>query len=281
MFKKKLPSYTALSEKDAFRGDRDQGDALEPLYADEASLASLETCAEKTTIQSLERGSRSGQLHHILALYGIVLVLLTINIWAFVSKRDPQDLSLGIWSPAQDIVKYSKVEFGKYFADRSPYLQGASNDIDAKWEDLYNFGLSGLTYDEASKLLDPTAHLPHDKSTYIVTLGVFHQLHCLNHLRKALYPDEHPGLWQYHANGTVDHSTILSLHWDHCLDVIRQALMCQSDITPMPFFYRESDDNIYSSLETTHYCRNFEDIKDWAKQRQVTHWESLANDPYT
>lgn len=57
--------------------------------------------------------------------------------------------------------------------------------------------------------------------------------------------------------------------------------MCQSDITPMPFFYRESDDNIYSSLETTHYCRNFEDIKDWAKQRQVTHWESLANDPYT
>ena len=74
-------------------------------------------------------------------------------------------------------------------------------------------GLSELSEDEAAKLLDPTAHLPHDDSKYVVTLAVFHQLHCVNHLRKALYPDEYPGLWQYHENGTVNHDTILALHW--------------------------------------------------------------------
>jgi hypothetical protein len=48
--------------------------------------------------------------------------------------------------------------------------------------------------------------------------------------------------------------------------------MCHADVTPMPFFYRESDDNVYSKLATTQTCRNFEKIKDWAKERQLTHW---------
>lgn len=73
--------------------------------------------------------------------------------------------------------------------------------------------LTGLSIEEASQLMEPTVHLPHDDNTYVVSLGVSHQLHCVNHLRKALYPDEYPGLWEYHPNGTVNHDTILSLHW--------------------------------------------------------------------
>jgi hypothetical protein len=73
-------------------------------------------------------------------------------------------------------------------------------------------GLSGITSEEASHLQEPTAHLPHDDGTYVVTLGVFHQLHCVNHLRKALYPDEYPGLWEYSSDGTVKHDGLVALH---------------------------------------------------------------------
>jgi len=159
-------------------------------------------------------------------------------------------------------------------------------------------GISGISPEEAEHLYEPTTHLPHDNRTYVVSLGVFHQLHCVNHLRKALYPDEYPGLWTYHANGSVDHSTILSLHWgmvvhlsgdilkdqqpmkltspptfaDHCIDILRQTLMCHADITPMPYYYRASDDNIYSVLASTQTCRKFDEIKHWAIERQIHRW---------
>jgi hypothetical protein len=79
-------------------------------------------------------------------------------------------------------------------------------------------GLSGITPEEASKLYEPTAHLPHDNNTYVVTLGVFHQLHCVNHLRRALYPDEYPELWERNPNGTVKRDSIWALHWGESWD---------------------------------------------------------------
>jgi hypothetical protein len=48
--------------------------------------------------------------------------------------------------------------------------------------------------------------------------------------------------------------------------------MCHADITPMPFFYRARDDNVYSVLASTQHCRDFGKIKEWAVSRQLTHW---------
>ena len=33
--------------------------------------------------------------------------------------------------------------------------------------------------------------MPGDDNGYVIGLDVFHQLHCLNHLRKILYPDRY------------------------------------------------------------------------------------------
>lgn len=49
---------------------------------------------------------------------------------------------------------------------------------------------------------------------------------------------------------------------DHCIDILRQILMCHADVSPTPFFYRASDDNVNSVLANTHMCRDFDKIKD-------------------
>ena len=41
-------------------------------------------------------------------------------------------------APAQRVVRYETVEFGKYFEDKSPYTKMPSKELDDKWEDLYN-----------------------------------------------------------------------------------------------------------------------------------------------
>lgn len=43
----------------------------------------------------------------------------------------------------------------------------------------------------AAQLPNCTTRIPGDDNGYIVGLDVFHQLHCLNHLRKTLYPDRY------------------------------------------------------------------------------------------
>jgi hypothetical protein len=73
-------------------------------------------------------------------------------------------------------------------------------------------GISGIKPEEAAKLHEPTAHLPWDNETYVISLAVFHQLHCVNHLRKVLYPDEYPELWEYNEDGSVKRDALTSLH---------------------------------------------------------------------
>src|SRR3569833_199025 len=45
---------------------------------------------------------------------------------------------------------------------------------------------------------------------------------------------------------------------DHCIDELRQALMCHVDITPLTH-----------GLEATHQSRNFTKIQQWAELRKV------------
>ncbi|KAH9222336.1 hypothetical protein DL95DRAFT_402312 [Leptodontidium sp. 2 PMI_412] len=134
---------------------------------------------------------------HIIVIYNAIVLLSLALLLSIRDRRHDQciDPSLRIWSPAQEAVSYNTVKFDSYFTNRSPYTKTPPKALDKKWEDLYR------------------SHLPHDENTYIITLGVFHQLHCVNHLRKALYPDEHPGLWEYNPDGTVKRDTVLALHW--------------------------------------------------------------------
>jgi len=103
-------------------------------------------------------------------------------------------------------------------------------------------GTSAINAEEASKLLEPTVHLPHNDSTYVVSLGIFHQLHCVNHLRKALYPDEYPGLWEYNPDGTVKRDTIISLHWGTIFPNFLRA--CTNHFVRSLYRHPTSDSNV-------------------------------------
>jgi hypothetical protein len=49
--------------------------------------------------------------------------------------------------------------------------------------------ISQISPESAAMLPNATTPFTNDTSHYIVELDVFHQLHCLNVLRKLVYPD--------------------------------------------------------------------------------------------
>jgi hypothetical protein len=55
----------------------------------------------------------------------------------------------------------------------------------------YTDGIIEVTAEEAANLPNSTAELPHKPNSYVVEIDIFHQLHCLNYIRKALYPDRY------------------------------------------------------------------------------------------
>ena len=105
-----------------------------------------------------------------------------------------------------------------------------------------------------------------DGGGYLAVVDVFHELHCLNYVREYLHRD-------YYHNKETPETQIL--HVDHCIDTLRQTLMCHGDIALHTFdwipHYRRPEPN----FNVVHECRNFEAIYDWAEKHSVP---TLAGD---
>jgi hypothetical protein len=112
----------------------------------------------------------------------------------------------------------------------------------------------------AKKLPNATAPSSYDHSHYVVQLDVFHTLHCLSILRKRLYPDIYPP--DNRGEDGID-------HMEHCVESIRQSLQCFSDVSTLYWEWSEKTQRMLGNTKTTHTCRNFEKIQDWAKKNSM------------
>ena len=108
-----------------------------------------------------------------------------------------------------------------------------------------------------------------DESRYLVTLEVFHQLHCLDYLRHASYSqDHHPG----------ESERSKSKHVDHCADYLRQVLTCHGDMTPItlehvpgvPALPMPNPPPYRPDFAIKHTCRDFDQLYVFALQRNTS-----------
>jgi hypothetical protein len=117
-----------------------------------------------------------------------------------------------------------------------------------------------------------TLPIPDEPDHYMTSLAVFHQLHCLNSIRLALW------------NSTTDKPSDTKMrHLDHCVDMLRQAVMCGADVSPF-IWARDPRDGRAKGISTVvHTCRDFEAIRKWgAEHPMLTGWSAtkvVKDDP--
>ncbi|KAF7983129.1 hypothetical protein HWV62_24095 [Athelia sp. TMB] len=171
-------------------------------------------------------------------------------------------------SPAWGVVEYKQRIFSEVTAVPLPWQGPPSDEVDAAWEDLYNFGLTKVPKSDAAKMLNHTVPIPGDESNFAIALDVFHQLHCLNLIRKTLHPEYYPDqAAAHHSRGQgVDHI-------GHCITSLRESLLCSADITPTVFKWEEAEHKIAPRFDVVHTCRNFDKIRDWAKERHLEEFD--------
>ncbi|KAI9823489.1 MAG: hypothetical protein M1819_001343 [Sarea resinae] len=186
-------------------------EAVEPRLSNEGLLRDVENeddgnvVGEEESSSSFPAPGKRRSLHATLSSFSIVLncVLLGICTFLLIKARRPSSplppWPSDVYSPAQDAIEYETVVFNSGFGverngpRKTPYLGPPSDEGDAAWLALYNHNsLTQIPASDAKRLPNATAEIPEKPGHYVVGLDVFHQLHCLNRIRKLLYPDRYP-----------------------------------------------------------------------------------------
>ncbi|KIJ33401.1 hypothetical protein M422DRAFT_52453 [Sphaerobolus stellatus SS14] len=167
--------------------------------------------------------------------------------------------SSGLYSPAAEAVEYFNVKFHRGLKDDVPlYEEIPSTASDEAWEALWNVSYLMVPKDKASQMVNSTWELTgNNKGNSLLSLDVFHQLHCLDTIRKVAQPKYYP-----------DYRVPLK-HIRHCTGTIRQALMCFGDITPIVWRWSEELGELEQRDDVLHTCRDFGKIMDWAKKHRA------------
>ncbi|CAE7193445.1 hypothetical protein P3342_009432 [Pyrenophora teres f. teres] len=273
-----ITAISRHSEDHDEKDDIDSYDSRDSLLEDSTELGSI--AKSNLAIKSTHRWKSSSV---VIGLCTSNLLLLLISVMLGVrlySVDDCKDPSLSVWSPANDAVEYHEEHFVAALANSTDYMGFPDDEIDKRWSDLYDFGISVISEEEAKKLPNPTIPIPGTKD-YLVELDVWHSLHCLNDLRKLLYPERFQMLERLMTkNGTIDRNSFHFRHWDHCVDALRQTLMCQSDVAPVSFHVNiPFNRGIFPRLAATHTCRNFSKVQEWAKEHRAPEFEFMISDP--
>ncbi|KAI9046410.1 hypothetical protein LZ554_009585 [Drepanopeziza brunnea f. sp. 'monogermtubi'] len=162
----------------------------------------------------LQKTVRRGNISCFVILVSVVLNVLLLGKVMFSKHARDRILT---YSPALPALSYERVVFSSGFGIETSAFQGQPSEANNKlWTDLYDFGITRISADEARPMDNKTLPIPGPEGGYVVQLTVFHQLHCLNLIRKGIY-------------GAVDMTNkddVLGIeHLDHCVDILRQSIM--------------------------------------------------------
>lgn len=92
------------------------------------------------------------------------------------------------------------------------------------------------------------------EDSYMVEVDVFHQIHCLNALRKALITnyDHYWGRrWGWEP------PIMFETHLKHCTSMLLQSLMCHSDLEVVTHKWSEAQPWPYPDFGVKKQCRDF------------------------
>jgi len=105
-----------------------------------------------------------------------------------------------------------------------------------------------------------------DKSGYMGTLNVWHELHCVKRLYQYTFVDHYfPNMTKAEWNYNLHHNL-------HCLDILRQGVQCRVDVSPLTFRWGEAQVIPIANFSSPHSCANWDTFMDWSKDN--------AFDPY-
>ncbi|TVY52938.1 Oxidase ustYa [Lachnellula cervina] len=172
------------------------------------------------------------------------------------------------------------VTFNGSFMKENAFRQGAGPEVDLAWESMgVNYRSLAIPVSEAAASglkPDQVQIKPKYGGGFPGNVEGLHHLHCLNLLRQSLYFNYD----YYKSKGEgafTNDDSIVHYHVTHCMDIIRQQLMCMPDTGILgQVWWDPAAPKAFVDFNTEHKCKNFDAIRQWAQDRQIP--EQVADD---
>ncbi|KAG1863650.1 hypothetical protein F4604DRAFT_1784387 [Suillus subluteus] len=201
-------------------------------------------------------------------IHGVMIsvTLLFFTLWARARASSKDNILL--YSPANEAIESKGiVRFNGSWDRHSVYRGSPSPDLEVAWGGVADDGRPlAMTLEQLLKMGEEPApfmiRYPEEYGgNYMASVEVLHQLHCVNTVRKSSWGDHY----------MADHPDFIRwrIHLDHCVEILRQVIMCHSDVTMATYDWVEGIDDPYPNFSLPHQCRDLEKILDWVDARRV------------
>ncbi|KAK5996362.1 hypothetical protein PT974_01696 [Cladobotryum mycophilum] len=211
----------------------------------------------------------------------ILIVVCIVSLWAgtcIPTRRATVDKTCAArttqWSPVLRgvAIRYQLQDFNGSFMDENIYRQLGSPEVDKAWEALgvdYRAGVISYEDGLSSGL----------QSSFVQRAEQYGGGFLVNNLiRKALYfnYDRYKELGKH---AFKNEERILRRHVTHCLDTIRQVLMCNVDTAVLGQVWIDpKKPTAFPDFNTKHFCKNYNDIQEWARKLQAPPLDKIPKD---
>ncbi|KAE9980783.1 hypothetical protein EG328_012031 [Venturia inaequalis] len=105
--------------------------------------------------------------------------------------------------------------------------------------------------------------IPGQSGNYIAGLSVYHELHCLKRIQRYIWLDH------YFPNQTAEEARLQKLHTDHCIEILRQAILCHGDTSLFTVRWSEGSRIPRADFSNEHTCVDWDALNSWAGERSV------------
>ncbi|KAI1079888.1 hypothetical protein F5B20DRAFT_580684 [Whalleya microplaca] len=201
----------------------------------------------------------------LLSLLYIVAGLTYVILDSGQCKHSQQETSQ--FTLLRDVLQFE--ERKEWYPSQYPWNQPPSSELDSTWNDLLYALHIRVSGDEMIRLgLNTTNRVQVNRGDYFAALGVFHYLHCLNNLRMVVH-------WDYYGPKMANFGSQEAFgkeHSDHCIDVLRQAVICHANVQVNTAEWVD-EDNFLGGKElrsdSTTTCVKWDSVDGWARPRAL------------
>ncbi|KAG2148152.1 uncharacterized protein EDB93DRAFT_1250210 [Suillus bovinus] len=198
-------------------------------------------------------------------------VLMSITMIFFILWiRAPSIDDVVMYSPANEAIEsIGIVRLNGTLGTPSIYTGSPSPELDAIWDRLtWDARTVRLTAEQLLRIGEKPSPVmvryPEEYGGgYMVAVEFIHQLHCTDMLRRVSWGDRSPG------HGVYEPPEEFRVHLDHCIELLRQVIMCRGEVTMITYDWVEGVKDPFPNFNIPHRCRNFEKAWDWVVEHQV------------
>jgi len=225
-------------------------------------------------------GLRSTRLKTLLPwlVHGLSLITCLTLLFCTISIRSklPQNCitKLNSYSPILEAVNendFQDTDFIYSLWYKSPFKGPPTPAVHEAWMSIMRYGEFSVPGSEILRVghnltaVQFPAAISGHEGEYPVFASGTHGIHCLHYI----WQDHHISVLPEVSKLKSDIPEMYERHYEHCVDYIRQYIMCKFDTTIIPFYWVRTHNTPTPGGNTVHKCVNWDSVQSWLKDRVV------------